>query len=73
MAAGKHYINTANLPCIPSYFTIYHDDAGTSLGLTPNTTRVRSFQMPIMKDGSGHFVDTPLDPASIDGLSSYVT
>lgn len=70
MAAGKNYLDYTALAGVPAAIPVYYTEAGV-MTLTP-TSGYRVMLMPVLKDGSGHFVDAPLDPASITGLADLV-
>lgn len=71
MAAGKNYLKTTAVPQVGAAGIPVYYLAGNDLSLTPFAD-CRVMMLPVIKDGGGHFILSPLDPASITGMSDLV-
>ena len=75
MAAGKNYLDTDAMKAAklgtPAALIVYFSAAGV-MTLVP-TTNYWQMKLPVHVDGSGPFINAPLDPASITGLAALVS
>lgn len=74
MAAGKNYLDAVAMKAaklgMPAAIPYYFSAAGvTTLNPTANYWQG---MLPVHVDGNGHFIHSPLDPASIAGLAALV-
>lgn len=78
MAAGKNYLKTTKP--VPAALPIYYNADGSIMSMTVtdivdgsgNPAPAFVNMVPVMIDDGGAFIDAPLDPASVSGLSDWV-
>jgi hypothetical protein len=69
MAAGKAYLKTT-VPNGIGRLPVYTKD-GLAYTLEPSGGEYWQEMLPVYKDGGGHFVNTPIDKASITGYATW--